>query len=440
MSRLVFDFDLDSARVSKDTFDKASASLVPEVIAVKNMLNAGYATDYASINVPADKKNLSIVQSMISEKMQLHISALVVVGIGGSHLGALAVHNAINGVLYNERDSKIKVYFADTVDADYLSEIIKITEHMLAKGENVLVNVVTKSGKTTETIANFEIFLELLIKYKKNKYKDFLVVTTDEGSDLWHYALKHNLSLLGVPKKVGGRFSVLSPVGLFPLGILGIDLQGFTSGASEMVSICTSDNIAKNSAALSASCLYCHYKSGIKIHDTFIFSRALSALGLWYRQLIGESIGKKYDRAGNLVEVGITPTVSVGTTDLHSVAQLYLGGPRARFTTFVTVNSANDVLLPTFGEFEALVENIQGKSLSSIMNAIAMGTKAAYKKEERPFVSIHLPQINAFTIGSFLQLKMFEIIYLGYLLHVNPFDQPQVELYKKETRSVLKNG
>ena len=181
-----------------------------------------------------------------------------------------------------------------------------------------------------------------------------------------------------------------------------------------------------------------HYKKGANIHDTFVFSKYLRNFGQWYRQLVGESVGKKFDKEGDLVEVGVTPTVSVGTVDLHSVAQLYLGGPQDKFTTFVTVKPKSHMFVPHIDEFNMFVENIQGKSVSFIMDSIFGGVTAAYKNDGRPFASVGLPVVDEYCVGQLLQWKMLEIIYLGELLNVNPFDQPQVELYKKETRELLR--
>ena len=161
-------------------------------------------------------------------------------------------------------------------------------------------------------------------------------------------------------------------------------------------------------------------------------------MGSWFRQLVGESLGKEFDRYGNTVERGITPTVSVGTIDLHSVGQLYLGGPRDKCSTFVTIEQTkNDKELPYYKEFEQSVANIQGKSVSSILQAIVEGVKTTYKQHQRAYISISFPELSAWCLGQFLQYKMIEIMYLGFLLEVNAFDQPNVESYKKETRRLL---
>ena len=419
----------NSALVSESDLAKAQGQLEPEIAAVAKAVQVGgYGSDYASVNAPFDQARLTTIKALVEEKKQLKPTALVVIGIGGSNLGALAVYQALNGCMYNQMNPVIKVYWADTVDSDYISQIIACVERELKQGNNVLLNVVSKSGSTTETIANFEIFLELLKKYKPNDYAKYVIATTDKDSKLWQLAQQAPFAVLEIPKKIGGRFSVFSAAGLFPLGLLSVDLDALLKGAADMVDQSTQKD--NNPAALSAAIIFEQSKQGKTIHDTFLFAQALEGVGKWYRQLVGESLGKDGK--------GMTPTVSMGSVDLHSVAQLYLGGPNDKVTTFIEVDkNKTNVAVPDIPMFDALVPNIQGKPLSSLMDAILNGTQKAYQNNRRPFVVIQLPEISAYTIGQLLQMKMIEIMYLGFLLEVNPFDQPHVELYKKETRKIL---
>jgi glucose-6-phosphate isomerase len=397
----------------------------------------GYDDDHASINLPNDIQNLERITALIEQKQQLTPKYLIVVGIGGSNLGTLAVQEAILGKLYNQTYPDLKVLYADTVDDDVIKQIISIIEPGLKKGENVLINGVSKSGGTTETIANFEVLVKVLKKWKK-QYAQYVIVTSDKDSNFWNYAQDKDISVLEIPKKVGGRFSVFSSVGLFPLGMLGIDITQLLHGAQTMKKKCLSSNLYQNPAALSASLIYQHYLNGKNIHDLFLFCTDLESLGKWYRQLMGESIGKEFNTTMNQVFEGITPTVSIGSTDLHSMAQLYLGGPYDKFTTFVRIDKNKDtVTVPIQPQDAELVQGIKGKSLHKIMNAILSGVQRAFIKGKRPFVEIVLPDKSAYSIGQFMQFKEMEIMYLGYLLGVNPFDQPNVESYKIETKKIL---
>jgi len=397
----------------------------------------GYDDDRASINLPDDKDMLSKVKQVMKEKSQLEPEYLVVVGIGGSNLGTLAVQEAVLGKFYNQLDPTTKVLYADTVDSDLINVIVKMVETTLERDGNIILNVVSKLGTTTETVANFEVIIDSLRRCKK-EYGKYVVVTADEDSKLWNLALKEGFSVLEIPKKVGGRYSVFSPAGLFPLGLLGINIEHLLDGARSIRDTCIDVDIEKNPAAIGAAIRYQHYKSGKNIADLFLFSNDLESVGKWYRQLMAESLGKEFNKKGKKVNIGITPTVSIGSTDLHSMAQLYLGGPHDKFTTFVRVeNSTSHIYVPRLGGYSELVSGIQGKSLKDIMDAILEGTKSAFGKDGRPFVEITLPDRSENSIGQFLQFKIIETIYLAYLLDVNPFDQPNVESYKRETRKIL---
>ncbi len=438
MKTISFDYAKTSI-VTNDELRAVGKELQAEIERVIAAREQEYETDYSSIHCPFDTDLIKQVQHIAEEKKTLKPTTLIVIGIGGSNLGTIAVYEAVYGLFYNEQQPDIKVYFADTVDSDYIYDIILLVEQEVEQGRNVIINVVSKSGTTTETIANFEIFLHLLKAYKKD-YNNYVVVTTDEGSKLWKLAQEQHFTCIPVAQKIGGRYSVFSPVGLFPLAMLGIDIDELCAGARSIFTQCIDRDVFHNIAGISASCSYIHYQNGINIHDTFVFSKDLKSIGDWYRQLMGESIGKELNRKGEKVNIGITPTVSVGSTDLHSVTQLYLGGPYDKFTTFISVEkNKSNISLPKFDKFETLVAKIQGKPLAVIMDAILQGVKAAYQKNKRPFVSIILPEKSSFYIGQLLQFKMVEMIYLGYLLEVNPFDQPNVELYKKETREILKH-
>lgn len=417
--------------LSKNEFESIGKKLEPEIKRLQTARSDNYNSVYASINVPFDTDMIKQVKLLIEKKRKLKPKALVVIGIGGSNLGTIAVQEALRSTFYNEQQPDIKIYYADTVDSDYIYDIILLVEQELQQDHPILINVISKSGTTTETIANFEIFLHLLQSYRLHDYQQYVVVTTDEGSPLWSLAEAEQFDRLAIPKQIGGRYSILSAVGLFPLGLIGIDIDQLCSGASNMVEQCISSDFFENPAAISAALLFDNYKKGFIIHDMFLFCVDFYSLGMWYRQILAESIGKTE-------VVGITPTVSLGSIDLHSLAQLHLAGPKNTFTTFVSVEkNKSDILVPCFEKIDQLVADIKCKPLASLMKVILKGTKKAYKERELPFNEIVLPEKNAYAIGQFLQLQMIAIMYLGYLFDVNPFNQPEVELYKQETRKIL---
>lgn len=424
--------------LSQQDISKTIAKLESERLRIKEAMVQKYATDYASFYLPSDLELLKKIQHVIKDKRALRPTALVVIGIGGSNLGTLAVYQALAGMWANETPGALKVYYADTIAPDYTTQLRAVIERELAAGNTVVLNVVSKSGATTETVINFELLLDLLKKYHPNDYAQYVVVTTDEGSKLWKLAEREKFTCLAIPKLVGGRYSVLSAVGLFPLGMLGVDIASLCDGARDMLTACLQD--IQSVAAVSAAIMALHYKDGHNIHDLFVFCPELVGIGQWYRQLVGESLGKQHDTRGNDIFVGPTPTVSVGSTDLHSVGQLYLGGPHDKYTTFINVESSDVMLkIGTAIEVNELVPDLEGKTVNFVLNAIVQGVQKAYATSQRPYTSITLPQKNAYYCGQLLQWKMLEVVYMGVLLEVNPFDQPQVEIYKQETRKILAN-
>ena len=434
------EFSFEHAMIPQQRILKTAERLRPTIRNMANATSEGYEGDLASLYLPDDRLMLGKVRQVIDESLQLKPAYLIVIGIGGSNLGTVAVQEAVLGKLYNQLTTATKVLYADTVDSDSINNIITLIKPVLEKDGNIILNVISKSGTTTETVANAEVLIDLLQRHKKD-YKNCISITSDKDSELWNIAVKEGFNVLEIPQKVGGRYSIFSPAGLFPLGLLGIDIERLLDGATHMREVCIDTNIEKNPAAISAAIQYLHYESGKNISDLFLFANDLESLGKWCRQLMAESLGKEFNKKGKTVNIGITPVVSIGSTDLHSMAQLYLGGPYDKFTTFLSVEDSNShINVPTLKGYSKLVYGIQGKSLESIMDAIVEGTEAAFRKGERPFMEIKLPCKSEYSIGQFLQFKMIEIIFLGYLLDVNPFDQPNVESYKEETRKILQKN
>ena len=406
---IIFDYE-NTSLINKKELDALVEQLKPEIAKVAQA---------AFMNLPHDHTMHDYIMSVVEAKKALKPTLLLVIGIGGSNLGTLAVHEALHGIYYNQKNPALKFYCADTIDTQRARDLLFLVEQELKQNNSIIIALITKSGTTTETLINASLFVNLLKKYKPQNYAEYLVIITDQNSPLWHVGKQEQCAVLEIPTAVGGRYSVLSAVGLFPLGLLGVDIKKLCSGAREA----RSDN-----AAISAALLFAHYSTGKNIHDTFLFGPDLGALGAWYRQLMGESLGK--------LHAGITPTVSLGTVDLHSVAQLYLGGPLDKFTTFVTQTPPQELIIPAT-IFADLKPVGAGKSIGSLQKAIFNGVWAAYYKEHRPFVTFDLGVITPEVLGQFLYTKMLEIVFLAHLMKVNPFDQPQVELYKKEAQKFL---
>ncbi len=385
-----------------------------------------YEDDEASINLPFDESLFQKISDLKGKKVSSKLKYLVIIGIGGSNLGTKAVYDALFGFYDILQPSRYpKMIFLDTQDEEILAKTIELINSLGSKDE-ILVNVISKSGGTTETAANLEIIYDAVTK-KFTDSNDRFVITTDEGSKMQLAAEKKQIDVLNLPQKVGGRYSVFSAVGMFPFAAIGFNIEAIRRGAKHMRDIALQEN--DNLAVISAVILYLHYKNGKNINDNFIFLPHVESLGKWYRQLLGESIGKDGK--------GITPTVSIGSTDLHSVGQLYLGGPQDKITTFIYgENTKYEATIPQNTVFN-LVDAIRGKNINEIMRAIIGGVKIAYQKRQIPYIEVILDTVNEESLAQFMQFKMMEMMYLGRLMGVNAFNQPQVELYKEETRKIL---
>lgn len=410
-------------------------SLAPYITELRAVGDTGsYGAPESSINLPLDEDLLEQVEKLAATMVTPDLRYVFVIGIGGSNLGTKAIYDALYGARDVTTHTKPRLIFVDTNDTALLTAYRDVIWSCSHATECLLISI-SKSGGTTETLANTEILLGVL----REKWKidtDRLVVIADAGSPYGVAARAKGIATLTMPTIVGGRFSVLSAVGLFPLAVIGLPITELHAGAARIRMQCLHPDITQNPAAQSALVLAVSYEKGMGIHDTFVFQNGLTSLGFWYRQLLGESIGKE-QTSGTVV--GITPTVSVGSTDLHSVGQLYLGGPRDKVTTFV--HGTFDREMPKVPSerrvFPELVPMIADKSTDAIMSAIYEGTKAAYNNRAVPFMEIELEGVSLTELGAFMQFKMIEVMYLGHLLKVNPFDQPAVELYKAETKRIL---
>jgi glucose-6-phosphate isomerase len=404
--------------------------------------NINYEEKEASLNLVNDQSICEQVLKLAKEISSPKLKYVIVVGIGGSNLGAMAIYNALSRNMPAFSFDKPKIIFLDTNNFKLILNTIEVLKKEVSSPEEIVLNIISKSGGTTETLVNFEIIYEALVtqfNIKREVLASRVVATTDENSKLWIVAEKSNFKKISIPKKVGGRFSVLSAVGLLPLALVGIDIEELVFGAKDMLDKCVLNDVEKNPSLVSAISLYLHNKEGKNIVNTFIFNSELEALGKWYSQLVGESIGKEYDKDGKLVNIGITPIVSVGSTDLHSVAQLFLGGPKDKFTFFLHSLENTGIIVPK--DLVSLDINpiIAEKDLNEIMRAIINGTEEVYKKQGLPFIDINFSEISAYSIGAFMQLKMVETMLLAHLFNLDAFDQPNVEAYKIETKKILES-
>ncbi|OGC47371.1 hypothetical protein A2886_01980 [candidate division WWE3 bacterium RIFCSPHIGHO2_01_FULL_42_13] len=415
--------------IKKSDYDKAFEKLLPYIQTLKKVAkNAGDEISYeeheSTINLPFDEKMVREVLTVRDKMSTDRLKYFVNIGIGGSKLGAKAVYDALLGHFdVIEPDRFPKLIFLDTADSEFLYKFTNLVKQ-IEDPRDIVINVVTKSGTTTETLTNLEILAGIFPQINER-----LVITTDKDSKLWKAANEKGLvNLLEIEKNVGGRYSVFSPGGLFPLASAGIDVFELLEGAMEARQQGLETSLEKNLSAVSAISAYLNYQNGKIINDTFVFLPQLESLGKWYRQLLGESLGK--DR------LGITPTTSVGSSDLHSVEQLYIGGPKDKFFNFVWADPRESVKISDRPYFP-LDTNLKNKTAGDIMKAIYKGVTLTYIEEGIPFVEVDLGKIGERSLGYFMQFKMIEMLFLGRLTGVNAFDQPDVESYKAKTREIL---
>lgn len=421
----------DTVLLKNSELEQEGKRLVPYIKHIQSVIQkGGYEEPEASLNLPSDSASSSAFKTLAQQVASKQLRMIFIIGIGGSNLGTKALYDALAGHFSPIGTGSLpQVIFLDTINSSYVSQLKAYLSEHTVPPEQYVINVVTKSGTTAETIINLEVLLTLLPNSLKRT-----VVTTDQGSKLDQLAAKKNLYVLHIPKQVGGRFSVFSPVGILPLSLIGMDVDQLLAGARNARDHNITDDILNNPAAISALLLFLYNKKGYVINDNFFFNAEMESVGKWYRQLMGESVGKEGK--------GITPTVSIGSTDLHSMVQLYLGGPNNKYTTFYWANRDasrhnDEPVVPDPVAFEGLVSDIPGKKPSQVLHMILKGTQAAYTKNRRPYSEIIMDDISEFSLGELMQFKMLEMMYLGNLLGVNTFDQPNVEDYKEVTRTLM---
>lgn len=377
---------------------------------------------------------LSYVDSVKSE-----FDAFVVLGIGGSALGPMAVQQAINHPFYNEipekRNGFPRLYVADNVDPErlvYLFETIDITKS--------LFNVISKSGSTSETMSQFMIIKQMLEeKLGKEAAKKHIVCTTDkENGNLIKISKEEGYKTFIIPSGVGGRFSELTPVGLLPAALTGVDIKELLAGAAFMDELSKNDDIFKNPAYMYAVLNYLGMEKGKNISVVMPYADSLKYISDWYAQLWAESLGKKFDNDGNVVNVGPTPVKALGVTDQHSQVQLYAEGPFDKMIVLMGVDKYKETItIPKIYEDIPSLGFLGGVTQNQLIAVEQMATEYALMKAGKMNMTITLPEVNEFTLGQVLYFFEVATGFAGELLNINAFDQPGVEEGKNATYAMF---
>jgi glucose-6-phosphate isomerase len=365
---------------------------------------------------------------------------VLVLGIGGSALGTKALLNALRRPAWNEWDDEGRDFFPrltvlENVDPTTVSAALERIDP-----RRVLVNVISKSGGTAETMAQYLVVRDWLEQALGSAASRHLVFTTDPSRGaLREIAQREHIATLDVPPEIGGRFSVLSPVGLLPAALVGIDVEALLKGARVAVERSEPDDLLRNPAALYAGL---HWAAdtdlGARVHVLMPYTDRLRDFAEWYRQLWAESLGKRVNRNGKPVHVGPTPVGAVGATDQHSQVQLFMEGPYDKAITFVTVDDLGvDLPIPSRPDLPPDLAYLPGHTLGKLLRAEYEATSVALAEMGRMSCTLSLPDLTPATVGEAIMFFQLATGYAGAWYGIDPFDQPGVELGKRLTYAAM---
>jgi glucose-6-phosphate isomerase len=408
-------------------------AMQPEVTAAHKTLRegAGAGSDYLGwLDLPVnyDKAEFSEIKAS-AEKIKKDSEVLVVLGIGGSYLGARAVIEFIKSNNYNlvKKDTPDIYFGGNTLSSSAISELIKLID-----GRDFSINVISKSGTTTETAVAFRIFKKIIEdKYGKEEAKSRIYVTTDKKKGaLKALADEEGYKTFVVPDDVGGRYSVLTAVGLLPIAVAGIDIDKLMQGAAAAREKYTDTDISKNDCYKYAALRNILYREGKSIEMMISYEPSLTLWNEWFKQLFGESEGKDGK--------GLYPSSAIFSTDLHSLGQYIQQGERLMFETVLWVeNPINDVEVP-FDEANGDGLNfLAGKTMHYVNSKALKGTMLAHTDGEVPNILVEIDKQDEFNLGELIYFFELACGISGYILGINPFDQPGVESYKKNMFALL---
>lgn len=388
---------------------------------------------YFASRVPSDLSISSLLDSVTQDLDFKELKYLVVIGIGGSNLGAKAI---IEACPKQESADSPEVLFLDTLDDTAVTSVAsKLNEVDL---DEFVICLESNSGSTLESLVNFETLVAGLSEKKEiEEILKRVIVVTSEGSDLHVEADSKGMRVALMPKGLTSRYSVFSASGLLPASLYGLSHEEILGGARSVSenekNDSWDDSISPREYALR---LFREYTAGRKIYDHFVFHPRLASVGKWSQQLMAESLGKNESRQGGEVHAGFLPTVSIGTTALHSMAQYYLANPSEIITEFISFNSGEERNVPAETVLSAS-EMYKGMNVLDLRNTIYDSVTRSFRDNGNLFSEITGEKIMPFEIGWYMQYKILVTVYLAHLLDIDPFDQPNIEDYKQNVRNSL---
>ena len=406
-------------------------AIAPAVTAAHNTLAAknGPGNDFLGwVELPTDydKEEFARIKAA-AEKIKDTADVLIVIGIGGSYLGARAAIELLKSPFYNnlKKDTPDIYFVGNNISATYLNEVLSICE-----GKDVAVNVISKSGTTTEPALAFRVFKKLLEdKYGKDGAKERIFATTDKAKGtLKELSDEMGYETFVVPDDVGGRFSVLTAVGLLPIAVAGCDIDALMKGAQNAQKKYANDD--GNDCYKYAAARNILYRKGKSVEMLVSYDPAFTLMGEWYKQLFGESEGKDGK--------GIFPASVIFTTDLHSMGQYIQDGERMLFETVITVeNAGREVTIPSDPQDLDGLNYLAGKHVEHCNRMAQLGTKMAHIDGGVPNLDIRVDKLDEYHLGQLFYFFEKVCGISAYVLGVNPFNQPGVEAYKKNMFKLL---
>ena len=362
----------------------------------------------------------------VAKKLEGKADCIVVCGIGGSYLGARAAIEMIQG-LYPDTGKEV-VFVGNTFSSTYISQVLN---HI--KDKNVVVNVISKSGTTTETALAFRLLKQFMErKYGKEECKERIIATTDKArGTLKALSDKEGYETFVIPDDIGGRYSVITPVGLLPMALMGIDIREVMNGFAAAYSDLNTDDLVKNDAYRYAVARRILQKQGYNVEMFVTYEPQLQCLGEWFKQLMGESEGKNGK--------GILPDSATFSTDLHSLGQFIQEGNKVLFETLLKIEKPTlDAVVPSDPDNADTMNYLAGKNLDWINKMAMKGTLAAHVETGGvPNLQISLPDMSAYNFGYLSYWFFIATAMTCYMLDINPFNQPGVEVYKKNMFKLL---
>ncbi|MBP7898544.1 glucose-6-phosphate isomerase [Candidatus Gracilibacteria bacterium] len=429
-------FSLGQNGLKKSQYE-AEINKLPEFLKLIRGRGQGF------IDLPDDMETVKSIEQY-AEKVRGKFDHIVVLGIGGSALGVTCLMNALKHSRWNSLPSRTRkhpqLFVLDNIDPSLIDEIDDVINY-----KKTLFIVATKSGTTPETMGQYYYFRSKMEKAAGPVItkKHFVFITDSTKGILREIAVKDGITCFTIPDNVGGRFSVLTPVGLLPAALLGISIRKLLSGARAMREQFLDTRFTGNIPFQLATMQYLlQREKGVTMTVMMPYASSLASLADWYRQLLAESIGKSETRSGEKVLVGLTPINALGVTDQHSQVQLYNEGPRDKFIVFIEVDSLGrkKLTIPSSKIASESMSYLKGVTFQELIKVEKRATERGLQEYGRPSATIQIPKVDEETLGELFMLLEGSVAFLGEYYNVDAYNQPGVEIAKIYTKKMLLEG